>query len=173
MKKTITTCLLFLAISSTYTAAAASHAVASRLDSSRAERYYLSSHRIDVNKTASPGLYYELYKWMRTQTPYVDCALFANEIYTQVYKKQIDGRALNVMKFASSQEINSNASEGDLLLFKVKNGKVNQVGIYLKQGNFAHLTQEGFVIISNIHDPDWSPYIFNTVRMPESTTNND
>ena len=173
MKKIIKPALLLITICLTQITSAASHATSTHMDSVHAAKYYLMSHRIDVSKTTSPGLYYELYKWMRTQVPYVDCALFANDIYENVYKKQIDGRALLVMKFASSQEINTNANEGDLLLFKIKNSKINEVGIYLKHGNFAHLTTEGFVVISNVHDPDWSPYIFNTVRMPESITSND
>lgn len=52
-----------------------------------------------------------------------------------------------------SSSINQkNLTEGDLVFFKINSKKVSHVGVYLKQGWFAHVSTSKGVMINNLSE---------------------
>ena len=54
----------------------------------------------------------------------------------------------------------SELAEGDVVFFTNSKGRVSHVGIYLKDGLFAHASTSRGVIISRLDDKYWSAHFF-------------
>ena len=79
-----------------------------------------------------------------------DCSGFTNNIYKDVYKKEIPRVSSDI--YANCMPIRKNALyEGDLVFFATSGGnKVSHVGIYLWDGYFVHASSRKGVTISNL-----------------------
>ena len=134
------------------------------IDTAKATRIY-TDHRIDITKVGNRRLYLEIFRWMEHKTDeQTDCATFVGTIYQHVYDHALDPADISILGITSPTQVALVAEEGDFVFFKIKSTRVNDIGIYLRQGYFAHITHEGLVVISNIHDPNWSPYLYNVAR---------
>ena len=56
-------------------------------------------------------------------------------------------------------------AEGDILFFTNSKGKVSHVGIYLKDGLFAHASTTAGVCVSRIDDSYWSRHFYKGGRV--------
>ena len=81
----------------------------------------------------------------------VDCSCFVQMIYAQVYGIALKRSSCDM--FGDVRPIAArDLREGDLLFLKKPGGKISHVGIYLKQGKFAHVSTARGVIISSMQE---------------------
>jgi cell wall-associated NlpC family hydrolase len=134
------------------------------VDTVKAAKAY-TDHRIDISKVSNRKLYLEIYRWMDHHNgDRLDCATFVSTVFEHVYDRQLDPSDISILGITTPTQVALVAEEGDLVFFKINSTRVNDIGIYLRQGNFAHILSDGSVQISNIHEPNWSPYLYNVAR---------
>lgn len=116
-------------------------------------------------------LYKAIEAWMGTPYKYggttkegVDCSAFVGHIYREVYKKNLH-RVANDMQQDANLITKSELREGDLVFFVNSKGRVSHVGIYLKDGMFAHSSTSRGVIISRLDDSYWSKHFYKGGRV--------
>lgn len=127
------------------------------LDTSSIIQYY-SDKGLALDSSANIALYCEVYKWLGTPYRYggesdkgLDCSGFSNKIYTSVYNKELQGGSRDIYK--TIKPINGrHLEEGDLVFFKIKKGQISHVGVYLRDGKFAHASYSSGVIISDLSE---------------------
>lgn len=142
---------------------------ASTIDTASVVQYY-KSWGLDLDPTTNLALYNEVYKWMGTPYCYggdtrkgLDCSGFSNKIYTSVYDRELKGGSRDIYK--EVKPIRSrNLQEGDLLFFKIRKGQISHVGIYLKDGKFAHASKSNGVIISDLSEDYYKRHFFKAGR---------
>ena len=98
----------------------------------------------------------------------VDCSGFVRLIYRNVFEIDLpciatDQCTMSILKKISVSELKT----GDLIFFSptIKKKKINHVGIYLSDGDFAHSIRRKGVIISNLEDRHWKSRISSTKRL--------
>lgn len=105
-------------------------------------------------------LYDAIEKWYGT--PYkmggcsltgIDCSCFTLTIYETVYGIKLNRRAMDMVKDIQIID-RKELREGDLVFFK-NNGKINHVGIYLKEDMFVHASSSKGVMISKLTEKYW------------------
>ena len=111
-------------------------------------------------------LYDAVAGWMGTPYLYggttkagVDCSAFVGHIYKEVYGIQLHRVADDIRKDVTLIP-RSELAEGDVVFFTNSKGRVSHVGIYLKDGLFAHASTSRGVIISRLDDKYWSAHFF-------------
>ena len=106
-------------------------------------------------------LYDAIEKWYGT--PYkmggcsltgIDCSCFTLTIYETVYGIKLNRRAMDMVKDIQLID-RKELREGDLVFFK-NNGKINHVGIYLKEDMFVHASSSKGVMISKLTENYWN-----------------
>jgi cell wall-associated NlpC family hydrolase len=106
-------------------------------------------------------LYDAIEKWYGT--PYkmggcsltgIDCSCFTLTIYETVYGIKLNRRAMDMVKDIQLID-RKELREGDLVFFK-NNGKINHVGIYLKEDMFVHASSSKGVMISKLTESYWN-----------------
>ncbi len=95
------------------------------------------------------------YKWGGNDLTGVDCSGFSQKLYGSIY-------GLSLLRTAKQQHRNceivrdyGEASEGDLVFFRVHHLGISHVGIYLANGFFVHASRSRGVIISSLEDKYW------------------
>ena len=92
------------------------------------------------------------YKYGGTSKAGVDCSGFTNVLYSNVYKKELKRRAVEI-----AEDINKvskgKLKEGDLVFFNISKKKNSHVGVYLKNNKFVHASTSKGVIISSLENP--------------------
>jgi len=112
------------------------------------------------------ALYNAIQAWMGTPYRYggtdkngVDCSAFVGHIYREVY-----GIDLHRVSHDMQQDVTliskSELREGDIVFFTNSKGRVSHVGIYLKNGLFAHSSTSRGVIISRLDDSHWRKHFY-------------
>lgn len=81
----------------------------------------------------------------------IDCSGFINQLYNQVYDKTIP-RASYEMAEVVKRKYENQLVEGDLIFFSFGKGKVDHVGMYLRNNKFVHVSTSKGVIISDLHE---------------------
>ena len=82
-----------------------------------------------------------------------DCSGFAGNIYRTVYKKNLARNTADILRLNCRKITRQNLREGDLVFFATgRTKKVSHVGVYLKEGKFAHASTSKGVIISNLNE---------------------
>ena len=116
-------------------------------------------------------LYNAIQQWMGTPYRYggndkngVDCSAFVGHIYLQVYNRQLH-RVANDIQLDADLISKSELREGDVVFFTNSKGRVSHVGIYLKNGLFAHSSTSRGVIISRLDDKYWSKHFYKGGRI--------
>lgn len=86
-----------------------------------------------------------------------DCSCFVRMIYDHAYKKALPRNSTEMFK-QTSRIKQSQLQEGDLVFFSIKSTKVSHVGIYLKDGWFAHVSTSKGVMINNLTESYYKKY---------------
>jgi cell wall-associated NlpC family hydrolase len=104
------------------------------------------------------------YKYGGTDRSGIDCSAFVGTVYKKVYGKTLSRTANDMLR--DVELIGKNQlREGDLLFFTNSKGKVSHVGIYLKDGLFAHASTSAGVCVSRTDDSYWSKHFYKGGRV--------
>ncbi len=90
----------------------------------------------------------------------VDCSGFVIIAYREVFSREFQGRRAEDLFGEMKALKKSDLDYGDLVFFKVKGRRIDHVGIYLRDGDFAHTSSSKGVMISNLTNPYWSKRYF-------------
>ncbi len=94
----------------------------------------------------------------------VDCSGFVIVAYREVFEKDFKGRRAEDI-FAEIEIVKwEDLQKGDLVFFKVQGRRIDHVGIYMGDGNFAHTSSSKGVMISALDNPYWSKRYFKAGR---------
>ena len=85
-------------------------------------------------------------------------------IYKQVYGISLN-RTANDMTRNVTFIAKSQLREGDLVFFNNSKGKVSHVGIYLKEGLFAHASTSNGVSVSRLDNTYWQKHFYKGGRV--------
>ena len=99
------------------------------------------------------------YKYGGTDRNGIDCSAFVGTIYKTVYGVTLHRTANDILgdvRIIGRDQLR----EGDLLFFTNSKGKVSHVGIYLKEGLFAHSSTSNGVSVSSINSGYWSKHFY-------------
>lgn len=144
-------------------------------DNTSIKKYY-EDHGLCLDSATLPFLYYKIYEWIGTKYRYagetkkgIDCSGFVCEMYKTAYCIHLSGGSKNL--WLKVNPINTDSlKEGDLLFFKIRNGEISHVGLYLGNKKFAHATTHGGVMISDMNEAYYKKYFFSAGRI---TNNNE
>lgn len=126
---------------------------------------------MDRKENDNEQLYNAIQEWMGTPYKYggttkagVDCSAFVGNIFRQVYKINLH-RVANDMLQDVTVVSKDELREGDLVFFTNSKGRVSHVGIYLRDGMFAHSSTSRGVIISRLSDTYWNKHFHQGGRL--------
>lgn len=94
----------------------------------------------------------------------IDCSAFVGRIYHDVYGIDLHRTANDMLRDVSLIS-RSQLREGDILFFTNSKGKVSHVGIYLKEGLFAHASTSNGVSVSRVDDAYWTKHFYKGGRV--------
>lgn len=104
------------------------------------------------------------YKYGGTDRNGIDCSAFVGTVYEEVYSVTLH-RTANDMLRDVTLIAKAQLAEGDILFFTNSKGKVSHVGIYLKEGLFAHASTSNGVSVSRLDDTYWSKHFYRGGRV--------
>lgn len=114
---------------------------------------------LEVEKSDNIKLYQYVANWIGTPHKLgsctksaIDCSCFIQQLFQEVYQYKLPRTAAEMHK-ASKKIDEANLHEGDLVFFKINATKVSHVGVYLKNGWFAHVSTTKGVMINNLSEP--------------------
>ena len=81
-----------------------------------------------------------------------DCSGFVTRVFHEVYGITLQ-RSSRSMFGTTRHVAKSEMKTGDLVFFRRGNGPIYHVGIYLKDGKFAHSATNGGVMVSSLNQP--------------------
>jgi lipoprotein Spr len=87
----------------------------------------------------------------------IDCSCFVKLLYETVYAKK-SPRTAHEMYDVSERLERKALSAGDLVFFTISSRKVSHVGVYLKDGWFAHVSTSKGVMINNLSEKYYRQY---------------
>ncbi|NDW18504.1 NlpC/P60 family protein [Dysgonomonas sp. 216] len=93
------------------------------------------------------------YRYAGTNERGIDCSGLVYRVYQNLYKKKVSRSSAGLAKETRSVSKN-NLLPGDLVFFATTSNKkkISHVGIYLKDGYFAHSSTRRGVIISHLDE---------------------
>lgn len=97
----------------------------------------------------------------------VDCSGFVDNVYMDVYGISLPRNSQDIEKVVEPIDDKTQLKEGDLVFFNGKEGKVNHVGIYIKEDNFIHASSSKGVMVSNLNEKYWANIYRRGGRHPE------
>lgn len=113
---------------------------------------------VNVKELKNESLYQFITDWMGTPYAYggtskrgVDCSGFVGLVMNEIYGKSVP-RSSEEQADMVKRKYERQLDEGDLVFFSFGSRKINHVGIYLRNGKFAHASTSKGVIISNLRD---------------------
>ncbi len=104
------------------------------------------------------------YKYGGSDRNGIDCSAFVGTIYKEVYGVTLN-RTANDMLRDVKLIAKSQLKEGDLVFFTNSKGKVSHVGIYLKEGLFAHASTSNGVSVSRLDNKYWEKHFYKGGRV--------
>ncbi len=114
---------------------------------------------VKLERGDNKGLYKEIKSWLGTPYKYgamkkgvaCDCSGFVLQVYLAVYDKPIERNSARIFERNCKEVSRGELREGDLVFFHGGSaGRITHVGIYLKEGYFAHTSSSSGVIISSL-----------------------
>lgn len=99
------------------------------------------------------------YKYGGTDREGIDCSAFVGEIYRQVYGISLNRTANDMLRNVTLIS-KAQLKEGDIVFFTNSKGKVSHVGIYLKDGLFAHASTSNGVSVSRLDNAYWEKHFY-------------
>ncbi len=96
------------------------------------------------------------YKYGGNDNRGIDCSGFSQKLYGSIY-------SLKLLRTARQQRHNcsllikhhEDATEGDLVFFRIHRMRISHVGVYLANGYFVHASRSRGVMISSLQDKYW------------------
>lgn len=126
---------------------------------------------IESSPSDNADLYSTVNSWLGVPYKYggndrngIDCSAFVGIVYRQVYGINLH-RTSNDMLRDVDLIGKSQLREGDILFFTNSKGKVSHVGIYLKDGLFAHASTSNGVSVSRLEDKYWQNHFYKGGRV--------
>ncbi len=118
-------------------------------------------------------LYREIKDWLGTPYKYAgtgkdgtDCSGFVMMVYQAVYGKKLQRNSARMYERNCRSVDRSDLCEGDLVFFNNgRGGGINHVGIYLRDGKFAHTSSSRGVMISDLADTYFAARFFAAGRV--------
>ena len=104
------------------------------------------------------------YKYGGTDRNGIDCSAFVGTVFRQVYGVELHRTANDMLRDVSLIS-RSELREGDILFFTNSKGKVSHVGIYMKEGLFAHASTSNGVSVSRLDDTYWTKHFYKGGRI--------
>lgn len=104
------------------------------------------------------------YRYGGTDRNGIDCSAFVGVVYRQVYGVNLHRTANDILRDVELIG-KSHLREGDILFFTNSKGKVSHVGIYLKDGLFAHSSTSNGVSVSRLEDKYWQKHFYKGGRV--------
>lgn len=123
------------------------------------DRLGIELKNTDKDDDKNMPLYAEVALWLRIPYRYgglsrkgVDCSGFAHLVYKKVYKETIPRSTSDLSKMKMHKVSKGGLKAGDLVFFATSksHGRINHVGIYLKDGKFVHASTSRGVIVSEL-----------------------
>ena len=131
---------------------------------------------ITVTDKDNAKLYKVIEKWYGTPYKYggcstsgIDCSCFVKSVYSEVYGVELNRVAADIVKNVSLIE-RSQLREGDVIFFANNKTAISHVGIYLKDGMFAHASSAMGVTISKLSEKYWDTRYYAAGRHSKVTT---
>ena len=90
----------------------------------------------------------------------VDCSGFVIQAYLQVYNSRFQGRRAEDLFNETVPVKKKNLRHGDLVFFKINGRRIDHVGIYIQNGDFAHTSSSRGVMISNLNEAYFAKCFF-------------
>ncbi len=132
---------------------------------------YFSTHELYPDSACNPYLFHQVYKWKGTRYKYagktkkgIDCSGFVSEMYRETYCLELHGGSKDLWPLVHPVE-KEDLQEGDILFFKIRNGQISHVGVYLGNNKFAHASVHSGVIISGLEEAYYKKYFFKGGRL--------
>lgn len=94
-----------------------------------------------------------------------DCSGFVTRVFREVYGITLQ-RSSRSMFSTTKRVIKSEMQTGDLVFFRRGRGPIYHVGIYLKDGKFAHSATKGGVMVSSLNQPYYHRNFYAAGRVP-------
>jgi cell wall-associated NlpC family hydrolase len=126
---------------------------------------------ISPEQVASDSLYSFISEWLNTPYKYagksksgIDCSYFTCTLYKDVFNDTISGSSKTLLQNSKPVK-KENLTEGDLVFFKIKKGRVSHVGVYLANNKFVHASVKLGVTISDLNNDYYKKRFFRGGRM--------
>jgi len=121
------------------------------------KKYSLILH-VPQNELKNIALYELIDKWWGVKYKYagndqsgIDCSGFSCMLLSSVYGVKLTRGSRSM--YAETQRVKKeDLTEGDLVFFKIKRGRVSHVGVYLMNNYFVHASVRNGVTISSLDD---------------------
>lgn len=94
-----------------------------------------------------------------------DCSGFVTRVFSEVYGITLK-RSSRSMFTTTKHIAKSEMKTGDLVFFRRGHGPIYHVGIYLKNGKFAHSATNGGVMVSSLNQPYYHRNFYAAGRVP-------
>ncbi|MBR4804067.1 MAG: C40 family peptidase [Bacteroidales bacterium] len=131
---------------------------------------------ITVTDRDNAKLYKVIEKWYGTPYKYggcstsgIDCSCFVKNVFSEVYDINLNRVAADITKNVTLIE-RSQLREGDVVFFSNNKTAISHVGIYLKDGMFAHASSSKGVTISKLSEKYWDTRFYKGGRHAKVTT---
>ena len=126
---------------------------------SLAYRYYAQTLGLHLAFNENKDLLRTVTDWIGTPYRYgnntrrgTDCSGFVTRVFREVYGITLQRSSRSM--FSTTKHIaKSEMKTGDLVFFRRGRGPIYHVGIYLKNGKFAHSATNGGVMVSSLSHP--------------------
>jgi len=121
--------------------------------------YYDQTLGLKLAHTENKSLLQTVTDWLGTPYSYgansrrgTDCSGFVSQVFKKVYGITLKRSSRSM--FSTVQRVAKNDMKaGDLVFFSHGKGAIYHVGIYLKDGKFAHAACNGGVMVSSLSQP--------------------
>ena len=94
-----------------------------------------------------------------------DCSGFVTRVFREVYGITLQ-RSSRSMFGTTKRVAKGEMQTGDLVFFRRGHGPIYHVGIYLKDGKFAHSATNGGVMVSSLNQPYYHRNFYAAGRVP-------
>ncbi|MGI4869767.1 MAG: C40 family peptidase [Janthinobacterium lividum] len=139
---------------------------------SMAYGYYAQTLSTPLAHTENKSLLHTITDWLGTPYSYgsssrrgTDCSGFVSQVFHKVYGITLQRSSRSM--FATTKHVaKTDMKAGDLVFFRHGNGAIYHVGIYLKDGRFAHSACNGGVMVSSLHEAYYHNNFYAAGRVP-------
>ena len=126
---------------------------------------------LECGEGENKSLYETVNSWLGVPYKYggagrdgIDCSAFVGLVYREVYDVTLHRTANDMLRDVTLIS-RTQLAEGDILFFTNSKGKVSHVGIYLREGLFAHASTSNGVSVSRLDDTYWTKHFYKGGRV--------